>query len=79
MPKYYIEIPYTGKLMIEIEANSEEEALEKIYETDPKELDKLDCVDFVEMEEAYHTKVIQGHVYYGVLDKMSVKVIEDRR
>jgi hypothetical protein len=77
MPKYHIEIPYTGKLTVEINTNSEEEALEMIYSTDKSELEILDNVDFTEVEEEYHKIIVEGNIFYGVLNKRKIEIIQD--
>lgn len=77
MPKYYIEIPYTGKLMVEITAESEEAALDIIYENDRDKLEELDCVEYADIEEEYHEKVVEGNVFHGVLSRLDITKLED--
>lgn len=77
MPKYHIEVPYTGKIVIELEAKTEEEALEFIYQTPREELEKNKLVSFAEVEEDYHKEVVQGNVFYGVLNRRVVEEFED--
>lgn len=77
MPKYHIEVPYTGKIVIELEAESAEAALDIIYQTPREDLEKNEQVSFAEVEEDYHTQIVQGQVFNGVLNRRIVKELEE--
>lgn len=79
MKKFYIEIPYTGVLKVEVRAESLEEALEKIYENDRNDIinDKVEDISFVDIEEDYHEKVVEGNVFYGTQNDLRYEELDD--
>lgn len=77
MPKYYVEMPYTGKLMVQLEANSQEEALTIIYNTSSQEeLEDLECVSYVDVEEELHEEIVEGNVFHGILNRLHIEECE---
>ncbi|MGG3890311.1 hypothetical protein [Metabacillus fastidiosus] len=79
MKKYYIELPYTGVLKVEVNAESEEAALERIYETDREKIynGEVDDIHWIESEEDYHKQIIQGNVFLGIQNEMHIEEVED--
>ena len=65
MKKYFVEIPITGYVSVEIEANSKEEAIEKAWESPDLSLDNV-----VEWEA--HAYVSKGNVLYALRDEIDV-------
>lgn len=65
MKKYFVEIPITGYVSVEIEANSKEEAIEKAWESPDLSLDNV-----VEWEA--HEYISKGNVSYAVRDEIDV-------
>ena len=64
MPKSYsVTFPITGSWSVLVEAESEEEALEKAYNTDPDE---------GELTWTAVERVVQGNVFYGELNEIDV-------
>jgi len=64
MKKYYVSIPITGKLVIEVDAESKEDAIESAFQqADLKHLEEWEA----------HTEVCKGNVFYGVLSKVDVE------
>jgi len=68
MPKYNVTIPMTGLIaMDDIEADSEEDAIEKAMMS--VSLDEL-------IEWEVHEKIVQGNVFYGVENEIEVEESE---
>lgn len=67
MNKYWVTIPITGKLVVQVEAESKENAIELAF-------NKADLEDLEEWET--HTEVCKGNVFYGVCSRVDVE--EDR-
>lgn len=63
MKKYYVSIPITGKLLIEVDAESKDDAIKSAFEqADLKHLDEWET----------HMEVCKGNVFYGVLSEVDV-------
>lgn len=65
MKKYYVEIPITGYVSVEVEANSKEEAIEKAWESPDLSLNNV-----VEWEA--HERISKGNVSYAVRDDIDI-------
>ena len=63
MKNYYLEIPITGIIAIEIEAETEQEAIKKAF-------DEITIDDILEWEA--HENITQGNVFYGMLNSINV-------
>ena len=79
MKKYYVEIPVTMKLMVSVEAETKEEAVEKIFEGDISLETSYDGnkFGFVDIEWEIHEKVVEGNVYHGVINEIYVQEDHD--
>lgn len=63
MKKYYVQIPITGYLDVEIDAGDKESAIEKAFEIGTLE-------DLLEWE--MHEQIIQGNVFHGLLNEVDI-------
>ncbi|WP_142413088.1 hypothetical protein [Hathewaya massiliensis] len=61
MGTYKVSIPFTGIACIEVEAENEKEAIKEGFEK--VDFDR-DCEEI-----EFHTKVVEGNVFYGLLDE----------
>lgn len=61
MATYGVSLPITGSVYVEVEANSEEEAIEKALESEVTS-------DDIEGWET-HQQIVQGNVFYGQLNE----------
>lgn len=79
MKKFYMEIPYTGVLKVEVDAASKEEALQKVYEADRERIynGEIDDIQWLESEEDYHNKIVEGNVFHGIQNQRVIEEIED--
>lgn len=77
MALYSVLIPCTLSVNVEVEANSEEEALSRAYGVDfsVKIDDGSDKAAVHELEA--HTQVVKGNVFYGVQNIPEVTLIDD--
>lgn len=70
MNKYLVNIPFTGYVSVEVDADSEESAINlALSEGD------LDFADVEEVE--FHNKICQGNVFNGVLNEAYAELYED--
>jgi len=69
MSKYSVLVPFTGSMLVEIEADSAADAKRAAFEV---EFD-INSVQEVEL----HDHVVQGNVFYGILNSMEVELIND--
>ena len=69
MSKYSVLVPFTGSMLVEVEADSAADAKRAAFEV---EFD-IDSVQEVDL----HEHVVQGNVFYGILNSMEVKLIND--
>ena len=69
MPKYSVLVPFTGSMLVEVEADSPADAEEAAFEVD------FDIDNVHELE--LHDHVVKGNVFYGVLGSMEVELIDD--
>lgn len=64
-----VELPISGKLILEVEANTKAEAIDKALEGDYSEND---------IEEWSAEKyLVRGNVFYGVLSEANAELIDD--
>jgi DNA-binding LytR/AlgR family response regulator len=79
MKKFYVELVYTGVLKVEVEAESKDEVLEKIYNADREKIidGKVDDIDWIESEEDYHEKIVQGDRFFGIQNESYFEELED--
>ena len=78
MPKYSVVMPATARIQFwDIEANSSEEAIEKVWEVDFS-LDVV-CKDseVIILEMEMHSKVVEGNCYHGVANVPEVILEEE--
>lgn len=68
--KFTVGIPITGYISIEVEAESEEEAFEKAWESDKLTLENVE-------EWEAHEKVSRGNISYAVMADMQVLHVEE--
>ncbi|OEH92063.1 hypothetical protein [Bacillus solimangrovi] len=78
MKKYYIELPYVAVLKVEVNAETEEEALEKLVEADKEEIfrGKIDDILYIGEDWNYHEQVTQRNVSNSNQYDMFVEEIE---
>lgn len=69
MPKYSVLVPFTGSMLVEVEADSPAAAKEAAWETE------FDINSVHELE--LHDHVVRGNMFYGVLNSMEVELIDD--
>ncbi|MFD3261891.1 hypothetical protein ACE3MQ_25145 [Paenibacillus lentus] len=71
---YFIEVPVVMKLMINLEAESEEEAREKLFSGDLniEVKDSGDQLEILDWEWDMYDQVVQGNVYYGSINKLEI-------
>lgn len=79
MSKYYIELPYTGVMKVEVVAETKEEALSKVMEADKvnAQIISNEDIECIETEEEYHELIMQGSSFTGVQNKLYVEKIEE--
>ena len=86
MGKFYVEVPVVMKLMVGVNAESKEEAVEKVFQApiimDVKEdveenENKKETLDYLEYEWNMYHKVSEGNVYYPNINKVRVIQRED--
>lgn len=70
MPKYSVQIPITGYVIVEVEAADEKEAIQKAFESD--ELSKTDIEEW-----ETHEHVCEGNVFHGSVNDASAELIKD--
>jgi hypothetical protein len=71
MPTYSVLLPFTGSMLVEVEADNPEEAKEAAFQVDFD----IDNVHELEM----HEHVVQGNVFYGVQNDIKVDLIDDEK
>ncbi|MFS1515844.1 hypothetical protein [Bacillus sp. SM2101] len=78
MKKYYIELPYIAVLKVEVNAESGEEALEKLAEADKVNIyrDKLDDISFIDEDWNYHEQVTQRSIPNSTQYNMFIEEVE---
>ena len=77
MPNYYIEAPIVVRLMVEVKAESKEEALNKLYADTPLSLDYPDeQFEYVDAEWELYDKVVEGNVYHGMINELHIEEVE---
>jgi hypothetical protein len=69
MPKYSVLVPFTGSMLVQVEADNPEEAKEAAFAVDFD----IDNVHELEM----HERVVQGNVFYGVQNDIKIDLIND--
>lgn len=73
--KYLVEIPITGKVIVEVVANSEKEAIEKAMNEFDLELNPSSELGYEIEEWQYHYKVNEGNVSHAVLHEVECSLI----
>lgn len=68
--KFTVGVPITGYIVLEVEADTEEEAFEKAWESDKLTLDNVE-------EWEAHDQVNRGNVSYALMDEIQVLYKED--
>lgn len=68
MKEYSILMPITGTIYKEVQANSEEEALEKFYQLETS-ADDIEAWDM-------HEHIVKGNVFYGELNSVEIELID---
>ena len=68
MKRYAVSLPFTGYMHFEVEAESEEEALDRAYEVE------FNQENIAELE--YHTEVCTGNVFHGVMNEVNIEEIK---
>ncbi|MGM7683795.1 hypothetical protein ACSVDA_16780 [Cytobacillus sp. Hm23] len=78
MKKYYIELPYIAVLKVEVNAESEEEALEKLAEADKVNIfrGKIDDISFIDEDWNYHEQVTQRSMSNSTQYNMFIEEVE---
>lgn len=79
MKKFNLEVPVVVKLMVGVEAESKEEAIEKVFNGDFRLdiKDEEDVFEYVDWEWEMHEKVVNGNVYYSGINQVYVEKYED--
>jgi hypothetical protein len=67
--KYGVRVPYCGYAYVEVEADSEEEAINVALEVE-------DLFDKIE-EGEFLNRIMEGNCFYGVLNKSDAEELED--
>ena len=67
--KYAVSVPYCGYAYVEVEANSEEEAIRVAMEQEDL-FDRIEEGEFLE-------QIIEGNIFHGTLNEVEVSCIED--
>lgn len=68
MKRYAVTLPVSGRLLVEVEAENEDEALDKAFEVDAKDGD---------LEWETHRRLVYGNVFAGMQREAEVELIED--
>jgi hypothetical protein len=68
MATYSVQLPFTGYCVVEVEADSAEDAIEAAFE-------KADASNPEEVE--FHKAIVTGNVFRGVLNKASAECLEE--
>jgi len=69
MPTYNVMLPITGKLYVEVEADDEDDAIQKALNADF-------TIENVEELEA-HDMICQGNVFYGMANDAEAQLVGD--
>lgn len=69
MATYSVKVPITGYLYVDVEAESEKEAIAAALEADTK----LQDVE----EWSVHEHITQGHFFYGLLNSANASKVDD--
>ena len=72
---YYVEVPVILKLMVGVDAYSEEDAIEKVFDSniEIEAYDNKNEFDFVDYEWEMFKKVNEGNVYCGGISEVYVE------
>lgn len=65
--RYYVQIPLTAVVGVEVEATNEKEALEVAFES-------TTLHDVVEWD--LHEKICEGNVFHGLINRYEIEEIE---
>lgn len=75
MKKYHVEVPVVMKLMVGVEAENEDEAVNKVFNgeiTFNPTFDENEF-DFVDYEWDMYQKIVEGNVFYGMINNVHVE------
>jgi hypothetical protein len=67
--KYSVKVPYCGYAYVEVEADSEEEAIQVALETE-------NLFDMIE-EGDFYEQLVEGNIFNGCLNEAEVEELED--
>ena len=66
MSKYYdVSLPITGVIIVTVEADSEDEAVQKAFESDQLVLDNIESW-------SPHEKIVEGNIFHGERNDVDV-------
>ncbi|EPZ47610.1 hypothetical protein [Alicyclobacillus acidoterrestris] len=68
MKTYIVEIPLTGYVSVEVEAESEQEAIDRAFEE--AQLEHIEEWDL-------HRQIVRGNVFSGLRNEIHVEEIDD--
>ena len=79
MAKFSVEAPVLVRLSVIVEAASEEEAIEKLYdgEWELELTPENDAIEDVYYEWDIYEKIVQGNVFYGNINNINVEQVKD--
>jgi len=79
MPKYYIEAPILVKVMLEVDADSPDEAIDAMMDDGihMEPVDKYDRFEYIDYEWEMHDKIVTGNVFHGSINQIEVTELED--
>ncbi len=78
--QYYIEMPVTMILRVGVNADSKEEALDKVRNANIALEPKFDAkeLDFVENEWEMHDEIVRGNVFYGLINRVNIEEEDEK-
>lgn len=68
MKKYAVSLPFTGYMHLEVEAENEEDALDRAYEVEFNQ-DNIAAL-------VYHKEICTGNVFHGVMNEYYIEEIK---
>lgn len=71
MKEYYVEIPFTGKITVIVEAENAEDAKMKALEECDLDLTQKSELGYELESWELHESVTKGNVFYGILNEIS--------
>jgi len=67
MKKYYVELPLNARVLIDVEANTEEEAIKKAYEECDLQIKTTSTIGYEIEEWGIYEKMMEGNFWYGII------------